>query len=189
MRKVIIIIIAIVMMIGIGYFILNQNHTSNTNEIENTVVDENRKEESNDSLEEEAVETMRIRVGDGSHKITFELNESEAALVVLIGVVGYGYYQKATYKTQNPLVTMEVENFSSNEKIFYPVKGLDVNNTPRANGGKAGILAYYEPWGDVVMFYDSFSSASGLYELGNATEGIEQIENLSGKITIEKLEN
>ncbi len=173
MRKVIIIIIAIVMMIGIGYFILNQNHTSNTNEVENTVVDENRKEESNDSLEEEAVETMRIRVGDGSHKITFELNESEAA--------------QDLYE-QLPL-TMEVENFSSNEKIFYPVKGLDVNNTPRANGGKAGILAYYEPWGDVVMFYDSFSSASGLYELGNATEGIEQIENLSGKITIEKLEN
>jgi uncharacterized membrane protein len=23
------------------------------------------------------------------------------AIVVLIGVVGYGYYQKATYKTQN----------------------------------------------------------------------------------------
>lgn len=42
------------------------------------------------------------------------------AIVVLIGVVGYGYYQKATYKTQNPLVTMEVENFGTIKMKLYP---------------------------------------------------------------------
>ena len=42
------------------------------------------------------------------------------AIVVLIGVVGYGYYQKATYKTQNPLVTMEVENFGTIKMELYP---------------------------------------------------------------------
>lgn len=36
------------------------------------------------------------------------------------------------------------------------------------------------------MFYDSFSSASGLYELGTAIEGSNQIENLRGEIRIEK---
>lgn len=175
MKKVVIviIIIVIVMMIGIGYFILNQNHTSNTNKIENTVVNENRKEENHDSSEEEVVETMRIRVSAGSHEIVYELNESEAS--------------KDLYE-QLPL-TREVENFSSNEKIFYPTNELNVDQTPRANSNEAGILAYYEPWGDVVMFYDSFSSSSGLYELGTALEGIDQIENLSGEITIERLEN
>ena len=42
------------------------------------------------------------------------------AIVVLIGVVGYGYYQKATHKTQNPLVTMEVENFGTIKMELYP---------------------------------------------------------------------
>ena len=175
MRKgiAVIVIIVIVMMIGIGYFVLNQKNSNDTNEIENTMVNENREEENNGSLEEEVVETMRIRVSDGSHEITFELNDSEASTDL------YG---------QLPL-TLEVENFGSNEKIFYPTNELDVGNTPRANSNEAGILAYYEPWGDVVMFYDSFSSASGLYELGTALEGTDQIENLSGEISIERLEN
>ena len=39
------------------------------------------------------------------------------------------------------------------------------------------------------MFYDSFSSASGLYMLGNAIEGKNKIENLTGEIKIEKITN
>ena len=35
------------------------------------------------------------------------------AIIVLIGVVGFGYYKKATFKAQNPIVTMEVENFGT----------------------------------------------------------------------------
>ena len=89
---------------------------------------------------------------------------------------------------QLPL-TLDVENFSSNEKIFYPTSELDTDSTPISNGGGEGTLAYYVPWGDVVIFYDSFTSASGLYELGVAISGTDQIGNLSGEITIEKLEN
>ena len=32
-------------------------------------------------------------------------------VVVLIGVVGYGYYRKITMKVQNPVATMEVEGY------------------------------------------------------------------------------
>lgn len=39
------------------------------------------------------------------------------------------------------------------------------------------------------MFHDSFDLANDLYQLGNVIEGIENIENLSGEITIEKVEN
>ncbi len=181
MKKVIgLIVVIIIVFIGIvGYLVLNHNESdsnreSNENVIENNFTNEDSEEDANDNrLEEESVENMIIRVSDGSHTITFELNNSKAA--------------KSLYE-QLPL-TIEVENYSSNEKIFYPTNELDVDNTPRANGGGAGILAYYEPWGDVVMFYDSFSSASGLYELGNAIENANQIGNLSGEITIEKVEN
>ena len=33
------------------------------------------------------------------------------AIIILIGVVGYGYYRKATFKSQNPIATIDVENF------------------------------------------------------------------------------
>lgn len=42
------------------------------------------------------------------------------AIIVLIGVVGYGYYRKATYKPQNPIATMEVENFGTIKMELYP---------------------------------------------------------------------
>ncbi len=42
------------------------------------------------------------------------------AIVVLIGVVAYGYLKKATFKAQNPIVTMEVENFGTIKMELYP---------------------------------------------------------------------
>ena len=49
------------------------------------------------------------------------------------------------------VLTIEVEDYSTNEKIFYPPQALDTTDAPLAEGG-AGVLAYYAPWGDVVMF-------------------------------------
>ena len=77
--------------------------------------------------------------------------------------------------------------YSDNEKIFYPSKELDVNDAPEAEGG-AGVLAYYEPWGDVVMFYDDFDSNSSLYELGRVVSGSEWIEDISGTIEISQMD-
>lgn len=42
------------------------------------------------------------------------------AVIVLIGVVGFGYYKKATFKAENPIVTMEVENFGTVKMELYP---------------------------------------------------------------------
>lgn len=42
------------------------------------------------------------------------------AIIVLIGIVGFGYYKKQTYNVQNPLVTMEVENFGTIKMELYP---------------------------------------------------------------------
>lgn len=52
----------------------------------------------------------------------------------------------------------------------------------------SGTLAYYEPWADVVMYYAPFGQGSGLYELGRAVSGRENIEKLSGAITITAVE-
>ena len=115
---------------------------------------------------------MQISIQVNGNTIVYELNNSQAA--------------KELYE-QLPL-TITVENYGKNEKIFYPPKILNTTRTPLANA-QFGTLGYYEPWGDVVMFYDSFGSASGLYELGNVISGGEHIKNISGMIKIKKVTN
>ncbi|MGD9157470.1 MAG: cyclophilin-like fold protein [Desulfobacteraceae bacterium] len=110
---------------------------------------------------------MKINVTAKGKTTVFELNNTTAA--------------KDLYD-QLPL-SIVVEDYSSNEKIFYPPKKLSTADTPLTDA-KAGTLAYYAPWGNVVMFYGSFGSASGLYELGNAVSGSEYIKGMSGTIQI-----
>ena len=114
--------------------------------------------------------TMKVRVKANGNTTVFELNSCPA---------GRDLY------AQLPL-SITVENYSNNEKIFYPPKKLNTADTPPADCGRAGILAYYVPWGDVVMFYRGFSSAPGLYELGHVTSGSEHIPEMSGTIQVEK---
>lgn len=113
---------------------------------------------------------MQISIIGNGNTIIFELNNDQAATDL---------YE------QLPLM-IKVEDFSNNEKIFYPPKKLNTANTPLANA-QFGTLAYYAPWGDVVMFYESFGTASGLYELGKVISGGEYIKNLSGMIEINKV--
>lgn len=171
MKKVIILIsIILVIAFGVGAFVLlNNNEEDNTpNEDNDKIVEENAID--NEENEEEGELVMQIRVSDGTNSITFLLNDSSAA--------------RSLYE-QLPL-TIDVQNYSTNEKIFYPKDELDTSNTPLASGG-LGVLAYYEPWGNVVMFYDSFRENSSLYALGTAITGAEMIENLSGEIMIEQV--
>lgn len=114
---------------------------------------------------------MKISVESNGKTIVFELNDSDASKEFL---------------NQLPL-KIKVEDYASMEKIFYPPNKLSTSNTPLANA-KKGILAYYAPWGDVVMFYKDFGSAGGLYELGFVTSGIDDIKTLSGTIEITKVD-
>lgn len=113
----------------------------------------------------------RIAVKSSKYSVIFQLNDSQAA--------------KELYD-QLPL-TLKVENYSDNEKIFYPPKELKTSGTPKSRGSK-GSLAYYAPWGDVVMFYEAAGSASGLYELGTVVSGGDDISKLSGEITVSKVD-
>jgi len=110
--------------------------------------------EKNEPSGSEADTAMQISVTANGNTTVFELNNSPAA--------------RDLY-AQLPL-SIEVENYSNNEKIFYPPKKLNTADTPQADA-RAGTLAYYAPWKDVVMFYGRFGSAAGLYELGYAVSG------------------
>jgi len=112
---------------------------------------------------------MKISVKANGKTTVFALNNSPAA--------------RDLY-AQLPL-SITVENYSNNEKIFYPPKKLNTTDTPQADA-RVGTLAYYAPWGDVVMFYGRFGSAPELYELGHAVSGSEHIQGMSGTIRIEE---
>lgn len=113
---------------------------------------------------------MKIQVKSNANTIVYQLNDSLAA---------------ESLCNQLPM-SIKVENYSNDEKIFYPAEKLKTANTPKANA-KNGSLAYYAPWGDVVMFYKDFGKATGLYELGQAVSGKENISKLSGEIQIEMI--
>ncbi len=111
--------------------------------------------------------TMRISVTDGVHTVVFACNNSRAAASLL---------------AQLPLTT-KVEDYLDNEKIFYP-EPLDITGAIDAPGGGRGTLAYFSPWGNVVMYYGDYGRYKGLFVLGEALSGAEQIERLSGEITV-----
>lgn len=125
-----------------------------------------------DGSEEETLnnkEVTQIQVQGNGHTIVFELNDSPAS--------------RSLY-SQLPLA-IEVEDYGSNEKIFYPPDELEIGDTPLTEGGEAGGLAYFASWGNVIMYYDSFGPYNGLYDLGTVVSGSEWIEELSGEILIE----
>lgn len=116
--------------------------------------------------EEETAETQLL-VTWGDSQVIYALNDSSAAESLL---------------NQLPL-SIEVEDYSTNEKIFYPPQQLDTSDTPAASGG-TGTLAYYAPWGDVVMFYGDYNENPSLFELGQIVSGQDLVPRMSGTITI-----
>ena len=114
----------------------------------------------------------RIKVTDGNHNVTFELNETSAAQSL------YGMLP----------ITKEVQNYSTNEKIFYPETAINYSSDCIEGACPVGTLALFSPWGNVVMYYGAASKYTGLYILGNAVEGADQISELTGDITVSKVE-
>lgn len=113
-------------------------------------------------------ENMKISVSDGKNKIVYELNASG---------------QSKSLYSQLP-IKVQIENYSTNEKIFYPKEKIPLKNGIEGSGD-SGTLAYFSPWGNIVLFYGKFSRYSGLFILGKAVSGAENIKNLSGIVNVE----
>ena len=123
------------------------------------------------ATEASASEQRRISVQFGENTVVYELNDGTAS---------------DSLYAQLPL-TIEVEDYSTNEKIFYPDEALDTSDSPLAQAG-AGTLAYYEPWGDVVFFYGDYNGNPSLFELGQVVSGGELVSEMSGVITVKSVE-
>ena len=115
-------------------------------------------------------DAMRISVSDGSNEAVFELVDSSAA--------------KSLY-AMLPF-TVKVENYSDNEKIFYPPRKIQSGSSEIEAACPAGTLALFSPWGNVVMFYGPAPRYPGLYVLGKAVSGGDRISSMSGSVTARK---
>lgn len=113
-------------------------------------------------------ENMKISVSDGKNKIVYELNASG---------------QSKSLYSQLP-IKVQIENYSTNEKIFYPKEKIPLKNGIEGSGD-SGTLAYFSPWENIVLFYGKFSGYPGLFILGKAVSGAENIKNLSGIVSVE----
>lgn len=111
---------------------------------------------------------VRVTDSEGT-TLTLHLNGSQAAKDLC---------------AQLPL-EIDVENYSTNEKIFYPPQKLNTADTPMARP-KVGMVAYYAPWDNVVFFYAPLNGGE-LYELGYIEEDSSQIARLTGRLRIEQI--
>ena len=138
---------------------------------EETVTEEN--EQSDATTEQYATdaaasaEGAQLVVTAGDKRIVVTLNDTKAAADLL---------------AQLPL-TVTVEPYSDNEITFHPARELDTSDGI-TGGGTAGMLGYFAPWNNVVLYYGDFEAYPGLYILGEVTEGEEYISELSGEVQL-----
>lgn len=74
-------------------------------------------------------------------------------VIVLIGIVGYGYYKNATMEVKNPIATMEVENFGTIKIELYPNLAPETvaNFTTLANRGFYDGLTFHRVVKDFMI--------------------------------------
>lgn len=79
--------------------------------------------------------------------------------------------QVSEYEEKNDTV-LQIQVKDSNHTIIFELNGS---------------LAYFSPWGNVVMYYSDYGSYHGLYHLGNAVSGSEWISELTGTLDIQQI--
>lgn len=131
-------------------------------------------QQSEKNKEQEILEPMKIKIEVDGTEITATL------------------YNNATAKdlvSRLPL-TVELEDYAGNEKIFYPKPKLATTGAPAGYQASKGDITYYSPWGDIAIFYKDFSYASGLVSVGKIDgNGIDELLfKGSKKVTISLLE-
>lgn len=114
---------------------------------------------------------MKIRFVFDDRTVTATLNDSPST---------------QDFLRQLPL-TIELEDYARTEKIADLPRKLTTQGSPSGTASKAGDIAYYAPWGNLVIFYKDFGYASGLINLGKLDGGLGRLtSNGSMRVTIER---
>lgn len=86
-------------------------------------------------------------------------------------------------------LTLPLEDYADTEKIAYLPRKLTTQGAPKGIDPDVGDLAYYAPWGNLVIFYRDFGYSTGLLKLGRIESGLTHFTTTSAaSITIEAIE-
>jgi len=77
-----------------------------------------------------------------------------------------------------------LNDYANTEKIFYPSPALSINGAPRGCTPTPGDITIYAPWGNVAIFYKSFSSSNDLIKIGRIDDsGIDAL-SITGNVQV-----
>ena len=111
----------------------------------------------------------KITIGSKTLKVIYDDNPTSQSLI-----------------KQMPF-TVELKDYAGIEKIFYPKKALSGKGAPKGADPEKGDIMYYEPWGDVAIFYKDFGYADGLIKLGRIegdVDFLKESENIEAKFEV-----
>ena len=169
-KRMLLLLLAILMMTGcaIGTKAADKNGSETGGQNKTGTTPAVMTETKSGKAEKMTTQRMLVKLIYDQKEIVFELNETS---------VSRSFYQ------QLPL-TVTIENYSNNEKVFQPPRKL---NCEKAQEGDcpAGSIAYFSPWNNVCLYYGNAPRYSGLYVMGKAVKNAELIRELSGKVKVE----
>ena len=117
-----------------------------------------RAEKGNDPASEEPT-TMKVRMTFNGQTMVATLDENPSARY---------------FAAMLPL-DLTIDNYADNEKIVYlPRKLTEAASGPFRNE-RPGDLCYFAPWGNLALFYGSYSYSTGLIRLGRFDDSIEPL--------------
>lgn len=114
-------------------------------------------------------------------------------VIILIGIIGYGYYRNATMEVKNPIATMEVENFGTIKIELYPEIAPETvsNFVTLANRGFYDGLTFHRIVKDfMIQGGDKQGTGSGSASLADLQDGGSESEYaIKGEFIANGIEN
>ena len=126
---------------------------------------ENTSQQSPEEVQSVAGEQIRLTFGDQEAVITLEDNAASRHFVSLL-----------------PL-TLTFEDYAGSEKIATLPEALPLDDTVGLNP-QAGDVAFYEPWGNIAIFYQNGSASNSLMLLGRVTSGLSALADMAEQTEI-----
>lgn len=105
----------------------------------------------------------KIKITVGKKKVMISLYDSPAANAL---------YERLPME-------LKFEDFNNIEKISYLSDNLPTEGEPEGCDPKKGDFCYYEPWGNLSVFYQDFKHSNGLIPLGHVDSGMNVITDMT----------
>jgi hypothetical protein len=116
---------------------------------------------------------MKIRLNVQGETITGTLVDSEAS---------------RDFASLLPLA-LTLTDYADTEKISDLSRRLSTTGAPAGVEPSAGDITYYEPWGNLALFYRDFGHADGLVKLGTLDSGLDIFSRPGAlNVTIDRIE-